>query len=370
MSIPVVCPSCSAKLNAPDAAAGKKVKCPKTGCGAYIEVSEPMDSGFEEVEENTAPKPATKKTVKATVIASQTPEKSDRNQDLREDDDELPRSKRRKDDDKTENRPRKKKRKKSGGNSPLIMSGIAAGGILIIALVGFGIYKLTAKDSKPDSAASSSSTGAGASSNPSNPNPTLTPMGESVSQSSSATNSHSGTNATAKAPVPKGWVEFKSNSDGFKAFFPGKPVPSIDSKSSMYLVGDTKLKSVFSILIVQLEMPPTRDNDKKMAARICLKNSLESLGAKFISMNVNTTLAELPSTEMLFEMTHSDEPPNTIPPPNKPANNAPSEVSLGRGVFRAIYNDKKVYLVGVSCETGMPSSELINAFFDNFELVK
>ena len=37
MPIPVTCSQCNSKLQAPDAAAGKRVKCPK--CGAAIEVA-------------------------------------------------------------------------------------------------------------------------------------------------------------------------------------------------------------------------------------------------------------------------------------------------------------------------------------------
>ena len=53
MSIAVVCSKCSAKLNAPDGAAGKKVKCPK--CQAPIVVPDALPSQFEVVEDEPAP---------------------------------------------------------------------------------------------------------------------------------------------------------------------------------------------------------------------------------------------------------------------------------------------------------------------------
>lgn len=51
MPIQVVCPSCSSKFNAPDAAAGKRTKCPK--CAGVIEIPTPTieDEIFDAVEE-------------------------------------------------------------------------------------------------------------------------------------------------------------------------------------------------------------------------------------------------------------------------------------------------------------------------------
>src|SRR5262245_11675410 len=71
MPISVVCPSCSAKLGAPDAAAGKKVKCPK--CQGSIVVPAPKAKpDFEVVEDEPAPpekKPAASTPAKPTVKA-------------------------------------------------------------------------------------------------------------------------------------------------------------------------------------------------------------------------------------------------------------------------------------------------------------
>ena len=56
MPIPVVCAACQTKLTAPDASAGKKVKC--KNCQAVIAVPEPEESDFEFVD--AAPVPAAK----------------------------------------------------------------------------------------------------------------------------------------------------------------------------------------------------------------------------------------------------------------------------------------------------------------------
>src|SRR5262245_26890235 len=54
MPISVVCPQCGAKLNAPDSAAGKRVKCPK--CQTAMLVPEPLPASpeFEVVDEAEA----------------------------------------------------------------------------------------------------------------------------------------------------------------------------------------------------------------------------------------------------------------------------------------------------------------------------
>ncbi len=114
MPIPVQCPGCSAKLNAPDAAAGKKVKCPK--CGAAITIPAPAPA-FEVVEEPEAPAepPPAKQPVRAeTEPEVAPPKRAKRTEDDRDEeaDEDAPRKRKRQDeDDDTEDAPRKKKRR-------------------------------------------------------------------------------------------------------------------------------------------------------------------------------------------------------------------------------------------------------------------
>jgi len=73
MPIPVVCGSCQVNLRAPDAAAGKKVKC--KNCQAIIAVPIPVlvpDSDFEFVDPAslTSPKPVAAKQIAAAPIAA------------------------------------------------------------------------------------------------------------------------------------------------------------------------------------------------------------------------------------------------------------------------------------------------------------
>ncbi len=139
MPIAVICPSCDARLNAPDAAAGKTVKCPK--CKASMTIPTPdaeSDAGFETVDEPVPPKKITAKKKSDVVL-----------------DDDQPRSKKRRrdedDDDEDDDRPRKKKGKKkpaSAGMSPAIMIAIA-GGVLFIAGGSFAAYWFGVREEKP-----------------------------------------------------------------------------------------------------------------------------------------------------------------------------------------------------------------------------
>ena len=129
MSIAVVCPGCSAKLNVPDGAADKHVKCPK--CQGLIVVPEPLPEvpAFEVVDEPEPPrkKPVTK--VKADVLL--------------DDEDEKPHKKPvtvaqldGDDDDDEDDRPRKKKQ--AAGNSAMVRNII--GVAVLIPLLGVAGY--------------------------------------------------------------------------------------------------------------------------------------------------------------------------------------------------------------------------------------
>src|SRR5688572_3636665 len=98
MPIAVVCGSCHSKLNAPDAAAGKSVKCPK--CKAALTVPAATEPQFEVVDE---PEPPKKK--KIVVV-----------DDDDDDEDEKPKAKKKSrpvaddDDDDADEKPKAKKK--------------------------------------------------------------------------------------------------------------------------------------------------------------------------------------------------------------------------------------------------------------------
>lgn len=114
MPIAVQCPGCNAKLNAPDAAAGKRLKCPK--CAGTITVPAPAPS-FEVVDEPDVPAepPPAKQPVRAEAEPEAAPPKrAKRTEEDRDDeaDEDAPRKKKQRDeDDEAAEAPRKKKRR-------------------------------------------------------------------------------------------------------------------------------------------------------------------------------------------------------------------------------------------------------------------
>lgn len=140
MPIALFCGNCNAKLNAPDAAAGKKVKCPKCATILQIPLPEPEPS-FEVVDDEPAPRPITKAKPKPVVL------------DEGDEDEPPPRKKQTTkkpavvlDEDDGDERPRLKKgkgksKKQAGGNKPLILGGAVAGVALIGVLVWFFVLR-------------------------------------------------------------------------------------------------------------------------------------------------------------------------------------------------------------------------------------
>ncbi|HEY3787661.1 MAG TPA: DUF1559 domain-containing protein, partial [Urbifossiella sp.] len=186
MPISVTCPGCEARLNAPDAAAGKTVKCPK--CKAAIQVPAAADSPFEVVDE---PEPAPKK---AVPVAAKAPAKKKMDIELDDDEeDDKPRAKKKPrhddgEDEDDDDRPRKKKGKGKGkkkaqsGMSPVVLGAIV-GGVLLLAGGGFGIYWFAIRE-KPKEKETASTTDNGGKNRPRSGSG---PAGEdSVHQQSSA----------------------------------------------------------------------------------------------------------------------------------------------------------------------------------------
>jgi len=183
MPIVVVCPGCRAKLNAPDSAAGKQVRCPKPGCGALAPVPALL-AAAEVAEEDDAPAPRSapksRRSERDDDDDDRPRKKSRRDDD--DDDDDRPRSKRRRDaddDDRPRRRsqneddapPRRRPRKAGGGGAGKVIA-IVLVGLVVLGGVGFGIYRMI---------------GGG------------------------------------KAPLPPGWKEYTYKDDNFKAAFPKEP---------------------------------------------------------------------------------------------------------------------------------------------------
>jgi hypothetical protein len=298
MSISVTCPACSAKLNAPDSTAGKKVKCPKPGCGTVMLVPAPAPA-FEVVEDEppAAPPRAKPKFIPAAVADD-------------DDEDDRPRSKRRRDDDDEDgDRPRKKKRKK-GGMGAGVIAGIVLGGILVLGGLGYGIYALVGGGSK--------------------------------------------------APVPAGWVEYTSDSDKFKAYFPEKPESNsfpagqreegIESISMHMLDMKKSTQRMVGVIVVKFKSGSTSaERDKAMEK---MRKSFAEGGDGRASEPRSVKWAGQKASEIILEDIKS--------PGGKKAG----------GVVRYFATDTHAYVAILASEAGRLKPEEENGFFDNFQLLK
>lgn len=150
MPIAVVCPSCDSRLNAPEAAAGKTVKCPK--CKAPMVIPTPeADPGFEAVDD---PAPAPKlAAVKTDVML-----------DDDEEVEEKPRARKpARDVEDDEDRPKKKgkgkhKKKAAAGMSPGLLIGAIAGCVLLIGGGLFVMYWFGIREKPKETTSNSTST--------------------------------------------------------------------------------------------------------------------------------------------------------------------------------------------------------------------
>jgi hypothetical protein len=311
MSIAVTCSGCSVKLNVPDSAAGKKVKCPKPGCGAILSVPAPRPD-FEVIAVvPPAPLPKPKpRPVKAVV-------------EVDDDDDERPRKTSRRDDDDEEedgDRPRKKKKKKSAGMSPGVLVGIVLGGLLVLGGAGYGVYALVSK--KSDSA------GGG------------------------------GNGSGQKAAVPTSWVAYTAANDKFKAYFPAEP------KALTLPAGPGSVPGAES---VTLHMSDMKKGDGKIVGIIVLRFKPSATAAE---REQAVTKFRQGMTDKGTKVTG----PQTVNWGGQSAQELIlSEASIKKGAGRLRYmtvdNLTYIGIIGTDAAGRAPAAEE-DGFFDNFELLK
>lgn len=184
MPIAIICGSCEAKLNAPDAAAGKRVKCPK--CGVLLEIPKPEPEpspDFEVIEDAPtmmmppikkgsvpplppkpaaaakAPPPAAKPKSKPVLLEEDDEDdapppppkkKSKPAVDLDDDEDDRPALKKKpaskpavvlddEDDEDDRPKPKKKGKKKPAAKSNTMLFAVI-GGVVGVGLIGFLVY--------------------------------------------------------------------------------------------------------------------------------------------------------------------------------------------------------------------------------------
>jgi hypothetical protein len=344
MSISVLCPNCGAKLNAPDSTAGKKVKCPK--CQTAMLVPEALlEADYEVVDDPQPPKkPAVKAKVKADV-------------ELDEDDDR-PRKKRRQDDDEDDDQPRKKKRRKQDDDEPgFFTPRNIVGGVLLLILLGVAGYVFYDRyGKKKDDTASNPS--------PSNPNPQPGPGGPGPIRPGPGGPIRPGPGGPIR-PGPGGTVHPAPKLDpdqpqtlaspaGFKVTFPG-PYSSLDAvidplkkqyRTSGSLHGWDNSASGVICTAAYLDLP--RGSDKKKIAEELVK-VMSQEGSGFDVASRQPVSARGGNWE---EITTKDR-------------NGSDTI-----VTRVLQTDSRVYVIAVENLSGAPPADIMQKFFDSFDLTK
>lgn len=315
MPIIVTCTSCSTKLSVPDSAAGKHVRCPKPGCGAITEA--PAFLSVEEVEvveaATTRPKPRLKPTLDEDEDEEDDrPRKKSRGDDD-EDDEDRPASRRKRrrdeDDDDDFDQPRKRKRKKKGLGAGVIVA-IVFGGLLVLGGIGYGIFALV---------------------------------------------------GGTKAAVPKGWVEYKSESDNFKAYFPKKPEsqtipaglggdPNAESISIHTLDPNEGERKIVAVIVIKFKSGAA-ETDREKAMKKFRQNFSDKRDSQ-VSAPRSVRWAGHRADEITIEETGSGS-------------------KRGGGVMRYFMTDTRAYIAIIgSMTSGRMTREEEDGFFDNFELLK
>lgn len=277
MPIPVSCPNCSARINAPDSAAGKRAKCPKCGGVIPIPAAEPevevVDDDFEVVDDEPAPKK--KPRPRDEDEDDEPPRRKASRRSADANDGERPRKKKapRRDDD-DDDRPRRSKGKKAAKSSSLPL--IIGGGVLLLVIgIGIFVWQLT-----------------------------------KASGDGNAPGKTAGGNATPVKPaLPAGWVTFDEPGGRFSAAMPAQP-ESVDVSALMDpTAAEMKMwqcqpasGKVFKVLLqVDKQPPPAGEPPTSVLNRIC-DNFTRNLGGAF-GRETNRgpgTLGGFKAAEMIF----------------------------------------------------------------------
>jgi len=312
MPIIVACPKCATNLSAPDAAAGKMVKCPKPGCGAVTPV--PAFLAAEEVavvDAEAAPKPRPVR-ARADDDEDDRPRSKRRRQD--DDEDDRPRGRRRRPDDDDEDdddfeRPRPRRRKSGWGAGAIVA--VVLGGLVVLLGVGFGIYALV---------------GGG------------------------------------KARVPPGWVEFTSEQDSFKAYFPEKVrprpgpgrllIPDVESVTEYAVTPKGRTRDLVGVIVLKFD--PGLSPERRDYALQSIREQVVERAYSKVSSPRPVKWAGRSAQEFIVEDVLDNPGGRT-----------------GGGLIRLVATDTRIYigLIG-SLHGGRLGRDEENGFFDNFEILK
>lgn len=349
MPIPISCPGCAARLNAPDGAAGKTVKCPRCKAAVAVPAPLPPDPGFEVVEdEPPAPEPPKKKPVVAAVeddAEDARPRKKPRADDApparkrptRHDDDDDD-----DEDDEDDDRPRRKRRAAANGGSSKVLVAAVAGVLLLAG--GFAVYWFALREAPTETAGTGTGTPPGPTDpkDPKNPTDPKDPKGES-----------------AKSNVPI-WAEFSSARFAFKTSFPWRtpgefPLPgpfpaAVDSGETRSFTVARQLGGRFidaaGVSVLRFRRK-TSEAERQKAGDDYFKGIPIPPGGKRSEAKA-TTLAGRPAKEFVTESTED-----------------------GRAVrahARLVVTETSIYVVTVRDVGGFTPADVAK-FFDGFELL-
>jgi hypothetical protein len=345
MPIAVLCPTCSARLNAPDASAGKKVKCPKCRNPMIIPgpAAAPVPPPPPPRPAPAAPPPAPAPAPPAGALpfdfdaAASSGRKTGRRppdpEALDLDDNEPPPARRGpggrkpsrpRDEDDEDDRPRRRQPARTGG-PPLVLILVLVGvlGLFCVGGVGVGAYFLFVE--KDDTTAGTAK----------------------------ATAPHGG--GTAKAAVPAGWKEFRPADGGFRAYFPSEPTRKGAAGLTIYSSQSSQQKVLCQLLVTRLSDVPA--GERSDVVDEVVNGMARAPGARQLSRQ-DVRLAGQPATEVVIEL-----PDAAVKGPKRAGGKA-------QLVARILKTDTTVYAMTISnTEPGRPSDALVNGFFDNFAVV-
>ncbi len=334
MPIAVACP-CGAKLKAPDAAAGKRLKCPK--CGAGITVPSPAE--FHEQDELPPAKP--KPLVEVAGDSDERPQPKSR----RDRDDTTTRGSRRNRQDSATQATESRGRKKS--NLPLILG--IAGGVTLLLAIGAVVAVIAMNGTNAQAKATGSTPGGGPES-AQNQSPAgwkeFRAEGVSlwVPESVNLSEQVQRKDEEPKAPLKssRGWSSWQL----FELDPEGNPIRNPNPKPNPFGVWYGLQKSRLDRKFVA-KYP----QDSPAASEAALKQ-IEELGFLKAEWS-DASLGGLPAKQRVIKVTTPNPPHQTI-------------------IFtcRMMIRGETLYRCDVECLEADASGPLVTTFFDSFRVVE
>src|SRR5262245_30573282 len=151
MPFSIVCPECDARLQVPDALAGKRIKCKKCGGSFVVRRGADRDDGEEDERPTRAAAPKARRRADEEEDRPARPSANARRRDEDDRDEDRPRRRSRDENDEDdEPRRRSKKGKKKAAGSPAVLFALLGVGALVVIGGGIAAYVLLVGDKKPD----------------------------------------------------------------------------------------------------------------------------------------------------------------------------------------------------------------------------